>query len=146
MYKIYQVGPNETVDSIANFFGINVEDLKQINGIGDNMQLVAGTFLIIPDKKQNGFINYEIQKGDTMYGISKKYNVNLKNLFELNGLEESDYIYPGETLKIPVSNETTYTTKRGDTLESIAKELNTTVDQIIKQNIIYLLENQMIKI
>lgn len=146
MYKIYQVGPNETVDSIANFFGINVEDLKQINGIGDNMQLVAGTFLIIPDKKQNGFINYEIQKGDTMYGISKKYNVNLKNLFELNGLEENDYIYPGETLKIPVSNETTYTTKRGDTLESIAKELNTTVDQIIKQNIIYLLENQMIKI
>lgn len=145
MYKIYQVGLNETIDSIAQLFGINVEDLKRINGIGDNMQLVTGTFLIIPNKSQSNLQNYQIQKGDTMYNIAKKYNVNLKDLFELNGLEESDYIYPGEMIKIPSSDVTNYITQTGDTIDSVAKKLNTSIEQLLKQNTIYLLENQIIK-
>ena len=47
---------------------------------------------------------YEIQKGDNLYQISKKYNVNTKLLAELNGLDLDDYIYPGQIIYIPKKN------------------------------------------
>lgn len=59
---------------------------------------------------------YEIQKGDTLYKISKDYNVNTKLLAELNGLELEDYIYPGQSLLVPKREVSYYITKQGDTL------------------------------
>ena len=51
---------------------------------------------------------YEIKKGDTLYQISKEYNVNTKLLAELNGLNLDDYIYPGQTILIPKKNVSYY--------------------------------------
>ena len=48
--------------------------------------------------------SYEIKKGDTLYQISKEYNVNTKLLAQLNGLNLDDYIYPGQTILIPKKN------------------------------------------
>ena len=36
---------------------------------------------------------YNIQKGDTLYAISKKYNINPELLALINGLNMNDYIY-----------------------------------------------------
>ena len=66
---------------------------------------------------------YEIKKGDSLYKISKEFNVNTKLLSELNGLNLDDYIYPGQTLLIPKKDVSYYITKDGDTLYNVSNIL-----------------------
>jgi LysM repeat protein len=88
---------------------------------------------------------YEIKKGDTLYKISKEFNVNTKLLAELNGLNIEDYIYPDQTLLIPKKNVSYYITTEGDTLYTVANIFNTNDKELVNQNqTIYLLPGQMI--
>lgn len=88
---------------------------------------------------------YEIKNGDSLYKISKEYNVNTKLLAELNGLNLDDYIYPGQTILIPKRDVSYYITKDGDTLDGVSKIFDSSVEKIINQNkTIYLLPGQMI--
>ena len=89
--------------------------------------------------------SYEIKNGDTLYQISKDYNVNTKLLAELNGLNLDDYIYPGQTLLIPKKNVSYYITKSGDTLDNVSNIFNVSEIDLLNQNkTIYLSEGQMI--
>ena len=88
---------------------------------------------------------YEIEKGDTLYKISKYFNVNTKLLAQLNGIEEEDYIYPKQVLLIPKDDVSYYITKNGDTLDMVASTFGVDVRDLIYQNkSIYLLDGQMI--
>ncbi|HMA86089.1 MAG TPA: LysM peptidoglycan-binding domain-containing protein [Desulfosalsimonadaceae bacterium] len=42
-----------------------------------------------------------VKKGDTLYSLSRKYDVNLDKLLRANGLSKKAVIYPGQKLKIP---------------------------------------------
>lgn len=89
--------------------------------------------------------SYKIKKGDTLYQISKEFNVNTKLLAELNGLDMEEYIYPGQTILIPKENVSYYITKEGDTLFNLENIFGTSQDDLIQQNkTIYLLPGQMI--
>ncbi len=89
--------------------------------------------------------SYEIKKGDTLYQISKDYNVNTKLLAELNGLNIDDYIYPGQTILVPKKNVSYYITKEGDTLKGISEIFNVKENDVINSNdTIYLTPGQMI--
>jgi len=91
------------------------------------------------------YTTYEIQKGDTLYQISKKYNVNTKLLAELNGLKLEDYIYPGQVILIPRKNVSYYITKEGDTIKTVSEIFNVKEEELINQDkTIYLSEGQMI--
>lgn len=73
-----------------------------------------------------------VQKGDTLWGISQKNGVNLKDLKEWNKLT-SDKIIAGEKLTISSEETTTtgqYTIKAGDTLSKIAQKFGTTVNNL----------------
>ena len=52
---------------------------------------------------QENYKNHAIQKGESVYMISRKYGVSVNAIFNLNPGSE-DVIYAGETLKIPNSN------------------------------------------
>ena len=91
------------------------------------------------------YIVYEIKKGDTLYKISKDFNVNTKLLSELNGLELSDYIYPGQMLLVPKKDVSYYITKDGDTLNIVSNIFGIKEEDIVKANkTIYLMPEQMI--
>lgn len=51
------------------------------------------------DKWKKG-LTYEIEKGDTLFGISQKYGVSVESLKVANGFSDDD-IYAGEKLVIP---------------------------------------------
>lgn len=88
---------------------------------------------------------YEIRKGDTLYKISKYFDVNTKLLAELNALDVEDYIYPGQTILIPKKEVSYYITKEGDTLYNVSNIFNTDTTKLVDQNkTIYLLPGQMI--
>ena len=67
---------------------------------------------------------YTIKKGDTIYGISKQYNINPELLSLVNGLNMNDYIYDGQKIMIPKSGYSYYLTKSGDTLNNVLSLFN----------------------
>lgn len=91
------------------------------------------------------FDYYTIEKGDSLYKISKAYNINPSLLASLNGLNTSDYIYPGQVLLVPNPNYSYYITKSGDTLESVAKTFDEKIDKLVGDNkVVYLMDGQML--
>ena len=91
------------------------------------------------------FDYYTIKKGDNLYQISKKYNVNPSLLAVLNGLNINDYIYPDQVIMIPRSNYAYYIIKEGDTLNLVAETFNTSTNSLLKYNpTIYLQDGQLI--
>ncbi|MEJ0021805.1 MAG: LysM peptidoglycan-binding domain-containing protein [Candidatus Doudnabacteria bacterium] len=85
------------------------------------------------------FTQYAVKNGDTLFNISQQYNVRWDSIAQINNLAEPYVLHAGQTLKIPqdttskVPNKI-YTIKNGDTLASIAKQFNITVDDIIAVN------------
>lgn len=91
------------------------------------------------------YLVYEIKKGDTLYKISKEFNVNTKLLSELNGLNIDDYIYAGQMLLVPKKDVSYYITKDGDTLYTVSTIFGVKEKDIVESNkTIYLLPEQMI--
>lgn len=45
-------------------------------------------------------IEYEVQEGDTLLEIAKRFHVNVRNLMEWNHIENEDYIVAGTTLRV----------------------------------------------
>lgn len=145
MYTIYQVMPGDNLQVISDKFNTSIENLRKINSLSFNYDLTVGEQIIVPSISKEPFIYYTIQKGDNMYEIARKYNVDLNTLLRINGLNKDDYIYPGEELMIPQGNIQTYIVENGETLYDVSNKLNTNVDKIIEDNdSIYLLPGQLL--
>ena len=144
MYKIYQVGYGDTIESIADMVGTTVDELNEINGF-NGKEVIMGDLIIVPNKNNTMFTKYLIKNGDTLYMIAKNYNVNPKTLAILNGLDMDDYIYPNQEIIIPNDNIDIYVTKNGDTMETLLSNFNTTLERLNMDNKnIFLQEDQII--
>ena len=145
MQQTYTVKPGDTLYGISNQYGVSVTDLAELNGIkGSN--LAVGTVLKIPTSSgvnPNNMFMYTVKSGDTLYKIATKYNTTPQKIIDLNYLPNTN-IVPGQVLRIPetytkeedmyLPNYTNYIVKKGDTLYSIAKANNISVDTLIKDN------------
>ena len=145
---MYTVKKGDSLWSISKIYGTSVEEIKRINYL-DNNNLYIGQVLRIPEmytKEEDmvvpNYINYKVVSGDTLYGIAKKYGVSIDTIVSDNALK-NNILSIGQNLKIRVSGdaveecfgeESTYTVVKGDTLYSIARKFNTTVDNIKKKN------------
>ena len=84
-------------------------------------------------------ISHIVEKGDTLYSLSKKYGVSVDELRSANAISGSD-LYAGQKLIIPAKKNDkrvtyeSYTVKAGDTLYSIAKRSEITVDELRRLN------------
>ncbi len=101
----------------------------------------------IDTKKVKGFI--EVQPGDTVYAIARRFSVSPKEIIARNDLRAPYTLRVGQALKLPrgaevieasavhrqvVARDTLYAVRRGDTLYSISKAANVTVDDIARAN------------
>ena len=148
---IYTVVRGDTLYSIAKKYNTTVSKIIDLNYL-KSPNLSIGQVLRIPEmysKEEDmylpQYINYEVKKGDTLYSISKKYNLDKETIKKDNALV-NDNLVVGQNLKIRTSSsiveecfgddleDMKYEVKKGDTLYSIAKKYNTTVDNIIKKN------------
>jgi membrane-bound lytic murein transglycosylase D len=97
------------------------------------------------DQSQNNKDYYEVQKGDNLLSIAKKYNVSLEDLKKWNNLDNSD-VQMGSRIALAnneqINNEETPTetkiiehkVKKGDYLGSIAQKYNVSVAEIKEWN------------
>ena len=138
MYKIYQVG-NETIEDIARKLNVTVDDLKRINGINT---VIPGSYIIIPSHSEE-YTTYIVKQGDNMYAIARENGVDYNSLLKINGLNETDYIYPNQEILIP--NNKIYVTGDNDTINDIMNKLQIGMDGIKNIGELYLMKDQIIK-
>ena len=145
MYDKYLIRQGDTLDSIAKKFNTQPSMIMDLNNMPFRDYYKEGREIIVPINKEKYFEYYTIKKGDTLYGIARQYNINPELLALLNGLNNSDYIYPNQEILIPKRNYSYYVTAEGDTLDTVEKKFNVNKDEIVSQNeTIYLLPGQLI--
>lgn len=144
----YIVEKGDTLYGIANKFGTTVDIIKRLNKLTVNT-LLPGQQILVPATDQTPveeeptippieqpYIIYTVQKGDSLWKISQRYKVPVNDITAFNNLSNIN-LKIGDELRIPITNmeaEVTYTVKRGDTLWSIAKDFEVSVDDIKNVN------------
>lgn len=148
-YTTYTVKKGDNLYSIAKTFNTTINDIMKDNSLGTTA-LSIGQTLKIKTQKEEAVIQescygetneleettYIVEKGDSLYLISKKFNTTVGEIIKENDLK-STILSIGQKLVIPTttSNNTfTYTVQKNDSLYSISKKFNTTVSKIKELN------------
>ncbi len=79
----YTVGEGETMDSIANKYGVSTDQIRWSNGL-KNTDISAGMMLYVP--KESGII-YTVKSGDTVESIAEKLSANIAEITIFNDLD-----------------------------------------------------------
>lgn len=103
-------------------------------------------FLLIIIIFSSQTVSHQVQKGETLYSISRKYGISVGELCSANNISTSSVIKTGQNLKIPTKNLSeksttekvektdTYIVKKGDTLYGIAKRFGVSVETLTIMN------------
>lgn len=73
-----------------------------------------------------------VRKGDTLYSLSRKYEVPLRKLIEENNLSAPYTLHIGQNLRLPARQ--IHTVSKGDTLYSISKKYNVDITSLSRLN------------
>lgn len=71
-----------------------------------------------------------LQKGETLYAISRRYKVPADAIMSVNNLRNPDSLKAGQKLRIPGM----YTVEKGDTLYGVARKFGLPMDQLLADN------------
>ena len=130
---------NDSLWNIANTYGVSVNDIVEYNNLGTTV-LQIGQQLLIPIKddsktsSNDSQIIYIVKNGDSLWSISKIYNISVNDLKQANNLK-NNMLSIGQQLIIPkTSNYETYIVKSGDSLWKIAQKYDVNVNDLIKAN------------
>ncbi len=152
-YTFYIVKPKQGKWRVAYDHGITIDELERLNPeIVDN-NLQVGQKLIVPKyraieateiRDESKYIYHDVMPKETLFSLSKKYNVSIDELKELNPkLQEG--LKAGQTIRIlrkkttePVQgNQEEYVfhdVKAKETLFSLAKQYQVSIDQLMELN------------
>lgn len=145
MFESYLIKEGDTLDRIASNYGVSRDYLIDINNLCYTDDFKVGRELIVPKSEDVYFNKYTIEKGDTLYAIGRKYNINPDLLAAINGLDKEEYIYPNQEIMVPKNNYSYYITANGDTLKTVKDVFDTSYEKLMNENkTIYLLPEQLI--
>lgn len=147
--KMYTVQEGDSLWAIANMHGITIHELVIANNIDINDVIMPNQQLIIPkvdavveeilhdaesidSAPENNY--YVVAPDDCFSSIAEKFNVTPEALAVFNGKTLSDYIYPGDLLKIPSTSECNIETEYSITEEN-APFVELTAENVSEENI-----------
>lgn len=93
----------DTFGSISNEFGFKEEDLLKYNEVPSDFPLSDGDIVYFQKKKtraDKGFEYHTVQVGESMYSISQKFGIQLRNLYRLNKKSYEYIPEEGDLLKL----------------------------------------------
>jgi len=129
---VHVVQPYQTLSTIAQAYGIQVETILNLNGIQLDWPLQIGQKLLISQGNvtpsatpkplspleqltpaSDGKYYHTVQSGESLSWIAGLYGVSVSNLMSWNGLNEGSIIQPGQKLLLQVTPPATVTPTPG---------------------------------
>ena len=139
-YITHTIEPGETISRISDQYNVTEDDIRKWNEITGSKIVAGQTLKIYPvsnkEMRSKEFIYHIVKRGETISTIAEKYYVSISAIRGWNNLS-SNKIIAGNTLKLKKGTVTTSDGKnkyhlvaRGESLYSIAKKYNTTIQKI----------------
>ncbi|MEG0929388.1 LysM peptidoglycan-binding domain-containing protein, partial [Algoriella sp.] len=166
--KTHTVQPKETIYGISKQYGISQEELYKANPKIEKNGIHPGDLIVLPTKGNEiksqetkkviisdegpthltefddpNFNYITIQPKETVYNLTKKYNVSEATLTSLNPQIKERGLEIGDVLKLPktIINKDNFTVpkgshlvKKGETLYTLSKDYKVSVDDIYAEN------------
>jgi membrane-bound lytic murein transglycosylase D len=163
----------ERPEAIAQRFGTSVARLQEHNQLQlKHGKLVRTQTILVPVKRREvvtagtpaaivspAAVQHVVQSGDTLFGVARRYGLNLAQLTEANPALDSQ-LKPGQRIRLPANNIAVqevpaiqpasfktnakktaqplrYTVKRGDTLHAIAQRFDISLADIKTWNPVF---------
>ena len=176
----YVVKPGENLWTIAQNYQVSLKEISQANDLENESRLTIGQIIKIPlwdkntddkektiqkeeKKPESSYVEHIVLRGETISSIAQKYHIPTETICQLNQISTRDYIYPGQRLKVKITEQTSselvalpkeekkendiqpkqeitenetvyYTVKPGDTLCGIAQKYSVSVEGIVAVN------------
>ncbi|CAH2212291.1 LysM peptidoglycan-binding domain-containing protein [Tepidibacter aestuarii] len=105
--EIYKVNNGDSLYDISNKFNVSIDDIVKANNLPYYDKVAVGMNLLIPsnsNKVNKNYFDYKVKVGDFLYKIAKKFNIDYKDIININNLKSPYVVYPGQTIKIPSSS------------------------------------------
>ncbi|WP_412476856.1 LysM peptidoglycan-binding domain-containing protein [Flavobacterium sp. TBRC 19031] len=172
--KYYRVKSGDNLGEISNKYGVSVSEIKKWNKLKSNNIALGASLKIIKNERVVTTVRkevkadkietavatndnttedntqasdfYEVQKGDNLFSIAKKFNVSIEDLKKWNNLEDLN-VQLGSKLALANKDEAVvaeapktetkiveHKVKKGEYLGTIAKKYNVTVAEIKEWN------------
>lgn len=154
-YYYYDVQPGETIFSLSRRLGIDREAIEAANpSVADGLKAYMRLYFPVESGVSSieapiagAEVTHKVERGETLYGISKKYGVTVDRIIELNPTAR-DGVKSGETLRISaptaeaqeveshiVADRTLdHMIAPGETLYRIAADNGVTVESLLEVN------------
>ncbi len=111
----------------------NLPALAPASGVQAIVRAV-NTHTIIPTRSRTEIVKYTVEMGDSIFGISKEFNVKPETVLWANYdtlNDNPDQISVGLDLNVPPVDGVYYQWKDGDTIDKIAGDFKTTPEKIL---------------
>jgi membrane-bound lytic murein transglycosylase D len=117
-WQAYRMKNGETLQQVATKFGMPVDALRAVNGIGAKSKVPAGHTLLVPAQgpadaaaetltqavfttvPQGRTFYYRVNRGDTLAGIASRYAITVADLRRWNGHAATGAVKAGQQLRI----------------------------------------------
>ena len=100
----YIVQKGDILSAIAARYGTTYQSLAAINNIPDPNKIYPGQEIVIngaaAEAPAASVVYYTIKPGDTLSGIAAKFGTTWQWLAEVNGIENPNLIYPGNSIRV----------------------------------------------
>ncbi len=158
-YETYFIQSGDTLQHIAQRFNTTVESLKAANAILNAERITAGHALLVPARADAPVHSYEVQAGDTLFSLARRFKTSVAALAGLNALDADGGIVAGQRIRVPAADggepaaekgaetgldvnaarpdaeaTTVHIVQRGDTLFDLSRLYHTTIAQLRRLN------------
>jgi membrane-bound lytic murein transglycosylase D len=166
-WRRHHIARGETLAAIAHRYGTSVDALKRTNGLRGHL-IRAGDSLLVPgplkplqyytlsqhnrryrglSRDGSGTLTYTVQRGDTLWDISRQYGVSIRQMCAWNGISARSILRPGQKLRLDAgatvvkarldrktSTPAAYTVRKGDSLWLISRRFGVSVAELQRWN------------
>jgi len=168
LYARHKVRGGDTLYDLARAYRVTVGAIQQTNRLGRRTIIRPGQVLVIPTAAAGNYsplgassdvasgspLTYRVRRGDTLYGIARRYRTNAASVAAASGVSVNKVLQIGQRLTVvpgvrsaqtarniargetagKVDGPRIHTVRRGENLWRIAKRYRTSVDALCAMN------------